>query len=158
VTESQEPGKPEDGSEVIGGRSSDDGSDSGSPTWVSLSEAAAAVGVSSKTIRRALKAGTIRGQRSDETANSPWLVAAEDVETRWGDQAPAAASDSGVAVEDQQLDASPEPSDAAETAEVSERSITDETENPQLRGRLSELRKRLVINEPQRRWWKRTKR
>ncbi len=137
------------------------------------------MGVSSKTIRRALKAGTIRGQRSDETANSPWLVAAEDVEARWGDQPPAATSDAEVAIEDQQLDASPDAAetaatsdpevaiedqeldaspDAAETAEVSEPSVTDETENPQLRGRLSELRKRLVINEPQRRWWQRTKR
>ncbi len=52
-------------------------------TWVTPAEAAAIVGISSSTIRRAAGAGTIRGQRAGGSQNSPWLVHLEDVESRW---------------------------------------------------------------------------
>ena len=63
-----------------------DGSNTGTARWVTLAEAAAAVGLSSETIRRAAKGGTIRGQRAGDSQNAMWLVHLEDVEARWGDK------------------------------------------------------------------------
>ncbi len=134
----------------------DESRDAGAATWVTLTEAASAVGVSSKTIRRAIKAGTIDGHRSSDAPNSPWLVRLEDVEARWGSQA--RGSDSAGAGTAQPLVS--EPLTEAETVEVEsdEPATKAEIAGQPLRGRLGELRKRLVVKEPQRRWWQRPKR
>ena len=98
--------------------------------WVSLAEAAAVVGISSNTVRRAVKAGTIRGHRAGEAQNSPWLVHLDDVEARWGDKA------------------------SAPEAEAGARAIKSENgEDAEPEG-ISTLRERLVISEPERRWWR----
>ena len=97
--------------------------------WVSLAQAAAVVGISSNTVRRAVKAGTIRGHRAGDAQNSPWLVHLDDVEARWGDKAPA-----------------PE-------AEAVDRAIESGTGEDTEQDGLGTLRERLVISEPDRRWW-----
>ena len=114
--------------ETIRGRFDDESPGTRNLLWATLTEAAALAGVSSSTIRRAVKAGTIRGQRAGVSQNSPWLVRLEDVEARWGENPP---------VE----------SDAGEHAVKSEAEVED------AQGRLGELRERLVISEPERRWW-----
>jgi len=140
-------------------RFDDEDRNTGTPGWVSLADAAAAVGVSPKTIRRAVKAGTIDGQRADGSPNAPWLVPLEDVEARWGDKSPtpSLAGDQATA---QPLQTSAEPANAAEFSEVETHDQSGETEasDQPLQGRLSELRKRLVIEEPRRRWWQRPNR
>ena len=125
----------------------------GSP-WATLAVAASAVGVSSKTIRRAVKAGAIDGHRSGDSPNSPWLVRLEDVEARWGRQIPAPDSSSDAATA--QPIVSSEPPSQAET-EI-EADVEDDIAGQPLRGRLGELRKRLVVEEPQHRWWQRPRR
>lgn len=126
-------------------------------TWATLTEAASAVGVSSKTIRRAVKAGTIDGHRSSDAPNSPWLVRLEDVEARWGAQAPGS-DPVGAAATPQPFVS--EPRNEAETVEVEsdEPAVEPDIAGQPLRGRLGELRKRLVVKEPQRRWWQRSNR
>ena len=109
----------------------------------------------SKTIRRAVKAGTIDGHRSGNSPNSPWLVRLEDVQARWGGQARAPDSPSDAATA-QPLVTS-EPLNEAETVEV-EADVKADIAGQPLRGRLSELRKRLVVKEPQRRWWQQPRR
>ncbi len=126
----------------------------GSP-WATLAVAASAVGVSSKTIRRAVKAGTIDGHRSGDSPNSPWLVRLEDVQARWGAQVPARESSSDAATA--QPIVSAEPVNESETVEI-EPDVEADIAGQPLRGRLSELRKRLVVEEPQRRWWQRPRR
>jgi hypothetical protein len=141
VSEPQELGNPADDSGTVGGRAGEEFPDGGPPTWVTLSEAAAAVGVSSKAIRRAIKAGTIEGRRSDDSENAPWHVRLDEVEAT------------------QPVVASPEPRNEAETVGVEAAepgSMEAEIVGQPLRGRLSELRKRLVVKEPQRRWWQRS--
>ena len=130
--------------------------DSGPTTWVALSEAAAAVGVSSKAIRRAIKAGTIEGRRSDASENSPWRVRIEEV-AAWREGAPAAGS-SGEATTPQPVVGSPEPVNEAEIVgvETAEPGVEAEIVGQPLRGRLSELRQRLVVKE-HRHWWQRSK-
>jgi hypothetical protein len=126
-------------------------------TWATLTDAASAVGVSSKTIRRAIKAGTIDGHRSSDAPNSPWLVRLEDVEARWGAQA-SGSDPVGAAATPQPFVS--EPLDEAETVEVEsdEPAVEPDIAGQPLTGRLGELRKRLVVKEPQRRWWQRSKR
>ncbi len=126
----------------------------GSP-WATLATAASAVGVSSKTIRRAVKAGTIDGHRSGDSPNSPWLVRLEDVEARWGSLAPAPDSSTNAATA--QPIVTSEPGNEAETIDV-EADVKADVAGQPLRGRLSELRKRLVVKEPQHRWWQRPRR
>ena len=119
--------------EAVQGPFDSDGSDTATARWVTLSEAAAVVGVPSNTIRRAAKAGTIRGHRAGEAQNAPWLVHLEDVEARWGERASV-------------LEA------AAEGA--SGRTVKSTTKDDFQRGRLSKLRDRLVISEPKQPWWR----
>ena len=126
----------------------------GSP-WATLAVAASAAGVSSKTIRRAVKAGTIDGHRSGDSPNSPWLVRLEDVQARWGSRTPAPGSSIHAATA--QPVVTSEPVNEAETVEV-EADVKADVAGQPLRGRLSELRKRLVVKEPQRRWWQRPRR
>jgi len=78
VSEQQELGNPADDSGTVGGRAGQEFPDGGPPTWVTLRQAAAAVRVSSKAIRRAIKAGTIEGRRSDNSENAPWHVRLEN--------------------------------------------------------------------------------
>ena len=126
----------------------------GSP-WATLAVAASAAGVSSKTIRRAIKAGTIDGHRSGDSPNSPWLVRLEDVEARGGGQVPGRASCSDA--RPAQPFVTSEPLNESETVEI-EADVEADIAGQPLRGRLSELRKRLVVEEPQRRWWQRPRR
>jgi hypothetical protein len=51
--------------------------------WLTLREAGEAVGVSSMTIRRAVKAKKIVGQKGDGPSD-PWMVRSFDVQARWG--------------------------------------------------------------------------
>ena len=97
--------------------------------WVTLAEAAAVVGISSNKVRRAAKADTIRGHRAGDAQNSPWLVHLDDVEARWGDKAPA-----------------PE-------AEAVDHAVEAETGEDTEQEGIGTLRERLVISEPERRWW-----
>ncbi|MCH7844779.1 MAG: hypothetical protein IH850_03010 [Acidobacteria bacterium] len=136
-------------------QSSDESPDAAGSPWATLAAAASAVGVSSKTIRRAVKAGTIDGHRSGDSPNSPWLVRLEDVEARWGAQAPAPDSSTDAATA--QPVVTSESLNEAETVEVEADVKADIAAQP-LRSRLSELRKRLVVKEPQRRWWQRRSR
>lgn len=136
-------------------QSSDESPDAAGSPWATLAAAAAAVGVSSKTIRRAVKAGTIDGHRSGDSPNSPWLVRLEDVEARWGAHAPAPDSSTDAATA--QPVVTSESLNEAKTVEVEADVKADIAAQP-LRGRLSELRKRLVVKEPQRRWWQRRSR
>ncbi len=129
--------------------------DAAGSRWATLAAAASAVGVSSKTIRRAVKAGTIDGHRSGDSPNSPWLVRLEDVETRWGGQVPARDSSSDAATA--QSIVSSELLNEPETVEI-EPDVKADIAGQPLRGRSSELRKRLVVEEPQRRWWQRRRR
>ena len=98
--------------------------------WLTLTEAAAVAGISSNTVRRAAKAGTIRGHRAGDAQNSPWLVHLDDVEARWGDKA------------------------SAPEAEAGDRAIKPETHEDAEQEGLGTLRERLVISEPARRWWR----
>ena len=116
--------------EAIQGPFDSDGSDTGTARWVTLSEAAAVVGVASNTIRRAAKAGTIRGHRAGEAQNAPWLVHLEDVEARWGE---------GASVRE---------------AAAGGRTVKSTTRDDLQQGRLSKLRDRLVISEPEQPWWR----
>ena len=136
-------------------QSSDETPDAAGSPWATLTAAASAVGVSSKTIRRAVKAGTIDGHRSGDSPNSPWLVRLKDVEARWGGQAPAPNSSSDAATAQPLVTSAP--LNDAETVEVQAGVEADIGGQP-LRGRMSELRKRLVVKEPQRRWWHRPRR
>jgi excisionase family DNA binding protein len=67
-------------------------------TWTTLSEAAEAVGVSTMTIRRAVKAGKIAGQKGDGPAD-PWHVRLSDVQAQWGTGTAPPASDADAAIE-----------------------------------------------------------
>ena len=157
MSEPQELGNPADDSGTVGGRAGQEFPDGGPPTWATLSEAAAAVGVSSKAIRRAIKAETIEGRRSDNSENAPWHVRLEEVEA-WQGGPPAASDSSGDAGTTQPVVTSPEPRNEAETVgvEAAEPGMEAEIVGQPLRGRLNELRKRLVVKEPQRRWWHRS--
>ena len=97
-------------------------------TWVTLAEAAAIVGVSSSTIRRAANAGTIRGQRAGGSQNSPWLVHLEDVESRW----------------------SPEPDVQSEATEPVGNAAAAKRQAPSLP---SQIREQFLLPEPEPRWW-----
>ena len=99
-------------------------------TWVTPTEAAAIVGISSSTIRRAAKAGTILGQRAGGSQNSPWLVHLEDVEARWRSKP----------------DVRSEATEPAGKAEAAKRQA------PRLP---SQLREQLLLPEPEPRWWQR---
>jgi hypothetical protein len=67
-------------------------------TWTTLSEAAEAVGVSTMTVRRAVKAGKIAGQKGDGPAD-PWHVRLSDVQAQWGTGTAPPASDADAAIE-----------------------------------------------------------
>jgi len=54
------------------------------PEWVTLSEAAKKVTVSTRTLRRAIKDGRILGQRDEGDPRAPWHVRLEDVWREWG--------------------------------------------------------------------------
>jgi hypothetical protein len=97
-------------------------------TWVTLAEAAAIVGVSSSTIRRAANARTIRGQRAGGSQNSPWLVHLEDVESRW----------------------SPEPDVQSEATEPVGNAAAAKRQAPSLP---SQIREQFLLPEPEPRWW-----
>ena len=97
-------------------------------TWVTLNEAADAVGISSSTLRRAAGAGTIRGQRAGGSQNSPWLVHLGDVKQRWN----------------------PEPDTDADPAEPSATHRARVREAPQLP---SEIREQFLLPEPKPKWW-----
>ena len=99
-------------------------------TWVTPAEAAAIVGISSSTIRRAAKAGTIRGQRAGGSQNSPWLVHIEDVESRWG----------------------PKPDVQSEATEPVGNATAVKRQAPSLP---SQIREQFLLPEPEPRWWQR---
>ncbi len=99
-------------------------------TWVTLAEAAAIVGVSSSTIRRAANAGTIRGQRAGGSQNSPWLVHLEDVEAHW----------------------SPEPDVQNEATEPAGNATAVKRQAPKLP---SQIREQFLLPEPEPQWWQR---
>ena len=157
MIESAELGAPRDqrSDQDVEHESSAESPDAAGSPWATLAVAASAVGVSSKTIRRAVKAGTIDGHRNGDSPNSPWLVRLEDVEARWGSQAPAPDSSTDAATA--QPVVTSEPVNEAETVEV-EADVKADVAGQPLRGRLSELRRRLVVKEPQRRWWQRPRR
>ena len=98
--------------------------------WVTPAEAAAIVGISSSTIRRAASSGTIRGQRAGGSQNSPWLVNLEDVEARWSPE----------------RDVQGEATEPAGIAAVAKRQA------PRLP---SQIREQLLLPEPEPRWWQR---
>ncbi len=97
-------------------------------TWVTPTEAAAIVGISSSTIRRAASAGTIRGQRAGGSQNSPWLVHIEDVEALW----------------------SPEPEVQSEATEPVGNAAAAKRQAPSLP---SQIREQFLLPEPEPRWW-----
>jgi len=99
-------------------------------TWVTPAEAAAIVGISSSTIRRAASAGTIRGQRAGGSQNFPWLVHLEDVEARW----------------------SPEPDVQSEATEPVGNAAAAKRQAPKLP---SQIREQFLLPEPEPRWWQR---
>ncbi len=99
-------------------------------TWVTLAEAAATVGISSSTIRRAAKAGTIRAQRAGGSQNSPWLVHIEDVEARWR----------------------PEPDVQSQATEPVGNATAVKRQAPSLP---SQIREQFLLPEPEPRWWQR---
>ena len=150
-------GNSADDSGTVGGRAGQEFPDNVPPMWVTLSEAGAAVGVSSKAIRRAIKAGIIEGRRSDNSENAPWRVRLEEVEA-WQGGPPAASDSSGDAATIQPVVTSSEPLNEVETVgvEAAEPGVEAEIVGQPLRSRLGELRKRLVVKEPQRRWWQRS--
>ncbi len=99
-------------------------------TWVTSTEAAAIVGISSSTIRRAASAGTIRGQRAGGSQNSPWLVHIEDVEALW----------------------SPKPDVQSEATESAGNTAAAKRQAPSLP---SQIREQFLLPEPEPRWWQR---
>ncbi len=102
-------------------------------TWVTPAEAAAIVGISSSTIRRAASAGTIRGQRAGGSQNSPWLVHLEDVEAQW----------------------SPKPDVQGEATEPARNAAAVKRQAPKLP---SQIREQFLLPEPEPRWWQRRRR
>jgi hypothetical protein len=126
------------------------------PTWTTLRDASETVGVSTRTIRRAVKDGRIVGQRGDGPAD-PWMIRLSDAEAIWGTGTPQPA---------------PEPVETtalARALEIMNEARQDaqrlagdvgrlEAENGHLRERLAELR---TTQEPEptatpkKRWWKR---
>ena len=54
------------------------------PAWVTLTVAAERVGVSTRTVRRALTAGRIKSKKENDRPNARWLVSLEDVWKKWG--------------------------------------------------------------------------
>lgn len=143
----------------------------GQVEWTTLRGAAEIAGVSTKTVRRALKAGTIVGQRGTEQ-NDPWQIRVDTVEARWGRtgaprrqttgqkrQTAAALETSTLAL---QLESFAQMLNEARQAEAEarERAARAETENEHLRERLAALRDPETPDKPPkekdgrtRRWW-----
>jgi hypothetical protein len=126
------------------------------PTWTTLRDASETVGVSTRTIRRAVKDGRIVGQRGDGPAD-PWMIRLSDAEAIWG---------TGTA------QPAPEPVETtalARALEIMNEARQDaqrlagdvgrlEAENGHLRERLAELRTTQETEPaptPKKRWWKR---
>jgi hypothetical protein len=107
-----------------------------SAIWVTPAEAAALVGISSSSIRRAAGAGTIRGQRAGGSGNSPWLVHLEDVKARWTHEP----------------DEPAESTERAESTEPEGDAKVVKRHSPKLP---SQIREQLLLPEPEPRWWQR---
>ena len=133
----------------------DERSDTGTPTWATLADAAAVFRVSSKTIRRAVRAGAIRGERTGDSSDSPWLVSLKDVEARWGDKARTNTSDLATSAEQGETSTEMQNTAQAGDVEAGDPTVNAEIRNQRVGERLSELRKSLVVSEPKRRWWQR---
>jgi len=134
--------------------------------WLTIREAATRVDKSAKTIRRAVTAGTIVGQRSGDAKNAPWLVSSVSL----ADQYPGTPTlpEGTVAVLAEQLttamqlmnDANTRAIEATERAAVAE-TVADHMRevNSDQRDTIADLRDQLETAqaEPQkrRRWWRR---
>lgn len=134
--------------------------------WLTIREAAARVDKSVKTIRRAVTAGTVVGQRSGDTANAPWLVSSRSL----ADQYPGTPTlpEGTAAVLAEQLTTALQLMSEANTRamEATERAAVAETVaghlrevNSDQRDTIADLRDQLETAqaEPQKRrgWWRR---
>ena len=126
------------------------------PTWTTLREASETVGVSTRTIRRAVKDGRIVGQRGDGPSD-PWMIRLSDAEGIWGtgttQPAPAAVETTALARALEIMN---------EARQDAQRLAGDvgrlEAENGHLRERLADLRAEQEPEPaptPRKRWWKR---
>jgi hypothetical protein len=133
--------------------------------WLTLREAGEAVGVSSMTVRRAVKAGAIVGQKGDGPSD-PWMVRSFDVEARWGRGTPPNVPAPGHSAVDATLAPQIETlaqllNDALKAeGDARERAARAEAENEHLKERLAELRQTKPEPEPEkpapkarRQWW-----
>jgi hypothetical protein len=134
--------------------------------WITLREAGEMVGVSSMTIRRAVKAGKIVGQKGDGPSD-PWMVRRFDVEARWrtgtAPPAPVTVVDTTLAPQIETLAQLLNEALKAE-GDARERAARAEAEVEHLRERLNEIRddkkpdtpSPVAETEPTRRrlrWW-----
>ena len=123
--------------------------------WLTLREAAEAVEISTKTIRRAVLSGRLLGQKA-ETVNAPWLVRAADVQELWGRGRSVVADPPREAPTlAPQLETFAKLLAEAKSAEAEarERAARAEAEADHLRERLAEMRTEPTRRE-RRRWWK----
>ncbi len=79
----------------------------------------------------------------------------KDVQARWGDKASTATSDLATSAEQGETSTEMQNTAQAGDVEAGEPTVNAETRNQRAGERLSELRKRLVVSEPKRRWWQR---
>ncbi len=125
--------------------------------WLTIREAATRVDKSAKTIRRAVTAGTIVGQRSGDAKNAPWLVSSVSL----ADQYPSSTQEGTASVLAEQLSTALQMMSDANTQamEATERAAIAETVARHLREAIADLRDQLETAqaEPQKRrgWWRR---
>jgi len=145
--------------------------DSGQPVeWITLADAARRVDMSTKTIRRHVKGGTLVGQRSGTGNRSPWMIRTDSLHELYPDAAPAGtpATSEAVTALSQQLEAVTELlADAnTQTIEATERAAIAETRAEHYQERLADLRDETndlrdqletARAEPKKRrgWWRR---
>ena len=134
--------------------------------WLTIREAATRVDKSAKTIRRAVTAGTITGQRSGDAANAPWLVSSVSLAAVY--PTTPTLPEGSIAMLSEQLstalqmmnDANTQAIEATERAAVAETRAEHYQERlADLRDETSDLRDQLetVQTEHQKRrgWWRR---
>ena len=139
--------------------------DSGQPVeWITLADAARRVDMSTKTIRRHVKGGTLVGQRSGTGNRSPWMIRADSLHELYPDAAPAEAPATSEAVTalSQQLETVTELLADANTQamKATERAAIADTVADHLRDRLTEARDDNAallekLTAARRRWWRR---
>ncbi len=124
------------------------------PTWTTLREASDKLGVSTRTLRRAVNDGRVLGKREDTPA-APWMIRFEDAAKYWGTMTPPppAVTDpsetSALAI--QLGDMATMLNDAKNSeADARERAARAEAEVDHLRNRLAQYRQ-----QEARRWWQR---